>query len=68
MPDEPIEPRELDTSNWFFVARGGDRIFLATVPDVLERDEALNLAAWLVSLADPRDETFPRLLAAIRNS
>lgn len=65
-PDRP----SIDSSNWFFVsAAAGDRIVInGTVPPVLTRDQAVNLAAWLVAVADPAGEHFAAVLAAVRKA
>ena len=57
-----------DTSNRFFVGGHGDNIILMKpIPSKLNRSEALNLAAWLVALAD-EDGRFARLLEAVQNT
>lgn len=59
-----------DTSNRFFVGATGDHISILMPPPpqgVITRQEALNLAAWLVAIADIDDE-FDDLLQAIRNT
>jgi predicted phage-related endonuclease len=61
---------EINTMNKFFVAvRGDDTLVIAKLrPDyLLTRANALNLAAWLVALADHDDE-FPALLRAVQNT
>lgn len=34
----------------------------------ISRDDAINLAAWLVALADPLNERFPAVLAEVRET
>jgi hypothetical protein len=42
-------------------------ILVFGMSSVLSREKALRLAAWIVALADDRDE-FPALLEAVRNT
>lgn len=60
---------EIDTTNRFFVGGGHHTITITGAPCLqpLSRSEALNLAAWLVALADFDDE-FPAVLEAVRNT
>ena len=58
---------DIDTSNKFFVAAQGDQIVIMRPAQRISHDEALNLAAWLVALAD-RDDKFPALLEAVLGS
>lgn len=59
----------MDTFNKFMVGAQGDKITLLNIrgPSYLSKDEALNLAAWLVSLADPGGEKFTDMLSAVQN-
>ncbi len=55
--------------NMFLVGISGERIgLLRHVPQVLSRGEALNLAVWLATIADPDSAIFNALLKAVRNS
>jgi hypothetical protein len=60
--DQPI-----DITNKFLVGAQVDRIIIMKPVQVLTNDEALNLAAWLVALAD-LDNRFPAILKAIQNA
>ncbi len=72
----PIEPGGgIDSSNRFEVVRStadpGVLMILNLKPAVFgcyNRAEALNLAAWLVALADPGHMDFLRVLEAIEKS
>lgn len=61
---------EIDTLNRFGVATTGAGLTAILMPplprQVLTRDEALCLAAWLVTLADPAGAEFVRVLQAVR--
>lgn len=64
---------EIDTLNRFMVAKQGDHLCVMRAPalGVVTRDEALNLAAWLVAMADvlPSEAgapSFEDVLAAVR--
>jgi hypothetical protein len=61
----------LDTGNLFLVGQnvGSQNVSICNyLPKVLTRDQALNLAAWLLVIAgDPRAE-FDRLVDDIKNS
>jgi hypothetical protein len=65
---------EIDTANLFFVAAAGGgsgRVAVLRPPapgKIIERQEALLLAAYLVSLADPLGEQFPKVLEAVQNT
>jgi hypothetical protein len=62
----------LDTFNKFVVGVQGDKVTImniapGTIPK-LSKPEALNLAAWLVSLADPTGDEFHKWLEAVQNT
>jgi hypothetical protein len=70
---------EVDTSNRFLVSAIGDKIVVLGFPgglsrgksaellvQLLTRDDAINLAAWLVALADPAGDDFQRTLKAVQ--
>ena len=56
----------MDTANLFAVGSRGETIMIGrrNIVSVLSKEEALNLAAWLVLIADDRNE-FPALLKEI---
>lgn len=59
---------EIDTSNVFMVGVSGGRIILLKPPrGSFSNEDALNLAAWLVALADDGDK-FPAILDAVQNA
>lgn len=57
-----------DTSNKHMVGAQGQmiRIMGLSAPITLGKNDALNLAAWIVALADPLDQEFPELLREIK--
>jgi hypothetical protein len=59
----------MDTFNKFMVGVQADKVVILNIvgPSYLSKDEALNLAAWLVSLADPGGEKFTDMLSAVQN-
>jgi hypothetical protein len=57
----------IDTSNDSVVAVNGKCIVVMGMKPILSREQALRLAAWIVALADEKDE-FPALLEAVRNT
>jgi hypothetical protein len=61
------EPVGINTENDSMVAVRGEQIVLLRVRNVMSREEALRLAAWLVALAD-EDGTFSALLDAVMNT
>lgn len=63
----PNEKRPLDSANHFGVACDGLQFGIMKIPvRWMARDEAINLAAWLVAIADPERKDFERVLAEIR--
>lgn len=57
----------MDTNNRFFVGKNGDRvIIMKAAVGALSRDDALNLAAWIVALTD--EDEFRKHLKAIQNT
>lgn len=58
---------EIDTTNKFIVAAQGDaiRVMRPHMATAMSKDDALNLAAWLVALADPGGERFAQVLVAV---
>lgn len=70
LPGKPPEPEEpIETLNQFIVAANGDCIVVMHPPNTpLTKEEALNLAAYLVALADPTHERFAKVLKAIEST
>jgi hypothetical protein len=71
--EEGMKEGTIDTANRFMVGVfRDDLVFLRPVPQKLSKDDALNLAAWIVALADDSggddDGDFQALLKAIRNT
>lgn len=60
----------MDTSNRFMVgANGRGRVMcLLPIPQEMSREDALNLAAYIVVLADPDRKDFDALLRGIENT
>lgn len=53
--------------NMFFVgARGHDILIMRQVPNKMTREEALNLAAWIVALSD--EDEFAEALKKVQNT
>ena len=56
---------ELDLGNKFCVGVSGARLIISKPPrGSMSLDDAVNLAAWLVALADPFGEKFKKAFAA----
>jgi len=69
MNDGCDAPDELDTANRFLVGKLGDKLrVLALFNRPLTQAEALNLAAWLVTLSGVDRVEFFRLLDAVQNA
>jgi hypothetical protein len=70
--EEMTMPDEIDTTNRFGVASGGsDRflvLFTKRFQSPLQKSDCLNLAAWLVAMADPSGKEFDKVLEAVRNT
>jgi hypothetical protein len=64
--------KDFDTANRFMVGAQAHgkavRIVLNKLSTILTRDQALNLAAWLVAVADPTQKDFPGMLEEVLNS
>ena len=59
----------MDTMNKCFVAVMGDNLVIGRIPHPLAKEDALNLAAWLVALAaEDVDRDFTPLLKAVLNT
>jgi hypothetical protein len=66
-----IATQEIDTFNKFMVAAQGDHLTLLNPPmpgQRFTRNEALILAAYLVSMADPGSVRFHQILEAVQNA
>lgn len=62
----PHLKRPLDSANHFGVGATGEQFGIMRIPvRWLARDEAINLAAWLMVTADPTGEYFERLVKEI---
>ena len=51
----------------FMVGARGDKIAILAFGRELTREQALNLSAWLVALADPDGEEFKKYFDAVCN-
>ena len=59
----------IDTANHFLVSVGGQGISVMNAPRLpMSKDEALNLAAWLVAVADPLGDDFQAVLDAVKST
>ena len=54
--------------NGFMVGGNGGKIVIVAFRQELTREQALNLAAWLVAIADPVGDEFQKYLTAVRNT
>ncbi len=62
------ETEQIDTQNKFMVGiNGNDIVIMRLAQARLSQADALNLAAWLVALADHGDR-FDKLLQAVENA
>jgi hypothetical protein len=52
----------------FMVGARGDKIAIIAMGREITKDQALNLAAWLVALADPGGERFTQFHKAVCNT
>lgn len=60
---------DVETFNGHMVGVQGDKIGMMMPPrGLMTRDEALVLAAWLVSLADPVGERFAAILDKVQST
>jgi hypothetical protein len=60
---------DIDTANRFMVACQGDLVIVMAPPMLpMTRDFALNLAAYLVCMADPLGERFAQVLKAVQST
>lgn len=66
-PDTAQKSSITDTSNQFMVGarNNGARIVVVRLNAIMTKAEAINLAAWLVVLADPTAEEFDRVVLQI---
>lgn len=59
---------ELDISNTYMVGVSGANIIMLRPPrGSMSKSDALNLAAWIVALADDHSK-FPEILSAVQNT
>jgi hypothetical protein len=61
----------IEAFNKFFVSSvAGERFKLMRSPGIMSADDALNLAAWLVAMADhsPNHERFAEVLRAVQET
>lgn len=70
-PPSTVPSPDFDVANKFLVAAsaGAEMFTLLNPPrprQALTKAEALNLAAWIVSIADPDMDDFARMLAAVQ--
>ena len=52
----------------FMVGSRGDKIAILAFDKEITREQALNLAAWLVALVDPLGDEFQRYFKAVCNT
>ena len=57
-----------DPTNWSFVGVQGNNIFIGLYPHPITKERALNLAAWLVVLAEEKPGEFEAMLAAVKET
>lgn len=68
MADDTAPPEPIDTTNKYLVAmRGDDLVFLRRVPQQISQQDALLLAAYLVSMVGD-DDLWTRTLDAVQNA
>lgn len=61
-------PEKVDTLNRFLVGAIADRIIIMNPPHcTIPKDDALNLAAWIVAMVDDEDR-FAEVLAAVKST
>lgn len=58
---------QVDTFNHYRVGRQGERVVILHFHAAISKSEALNLAAWLVTVVGD-DEEFARVLQAVQNT
>lgn len=57
---------KIDTTNKMLLGAIGPNFVISKPPSIeMSKDEAINLAAWIVAMADPTREQFDPLLSAI---
>lgn len=59
---------DIDTSNRCFVGCAGENIVILAPPRTCSKATALNLAAWLVALAEETPGQFNTILEAVKNT
>ena len=60
------EDEKIDTFNKFGVGVSGDSYVILIPPQRMSKKDALLLAGWLATLADPEGLEFQKVLKAIR--
>jgi len=55
-------------SNRYFVGLRGMEVVMLNPPRVMTREHALELAAWIVTMADPTGERFAAVLARVQGT
>ena len=67
--DEIVPKQTIDTTNKFFVGAHGDTIMSLILQREFTREEALNLAAYLVAIAETQaGPSFSEVLRAIEHT
>ena len=59
---------DIDTTNYSCVGGSGDQIVILAPPGRCSKARALNLAAWLVALAEETPGQFNAILEAVKNT
>lgn len=64
------EPEYIETANDHLIGSTGFTHIVVLLPPVgpMPYEEALRMAAWIVAIADPDDERFPKILKAVRGA
>jgi hypothetical protein len=56
----------IDTGNYFLITAQGENVLIMRPPmRPITREQALNMAAFLVAIADPTRERFEQVLTAV---
>jgi hypothetical protein len=64
-----VADEEIDTTNLFMVALMGDKLLIANPPrSPITEAEALNLAAYLVAMAETEGGQFQKVLEAVQGA
>jgi hypothetical protein len=65
--EQIVARHDVDNLRWM-VACHGDKFAILRLNVEMDKDEALNLAAWLVALADPGGAEFAEYLKAVQST